>query len=809
MCIRDRNRVAMNFWNHITPSKNANTGDDDNNDDAKLEANATLYELSFNAPIRIRKSGVRITNKYFIIIREGDATSLFTDTNEVTKNYLLRQSTPTMPNSFLKYPQAKLEEKREAQYESENIVYGKTIKEKWSNAPEEKGEKAEQWKIIWEKNPDKSITFDEIKETVIKAMHRIPKGKYCYYIWTADKIKGFLSTVHVGKSGGGSGYAMRADDPLEIDYRWKIVQSGDDVSYLIAKLWSYQMKLDHEKVNIDPNFHPVNWPILNRQNNSKACFIEYYKKFKTTDEIATAKEGRKVLTKKNKPIDTMPNVPKISHSYQSSDLSKHVKGAGKEGTVYETFKIKPRNLRLWQKGDDGDGIAHVINTQELKERDDAGTVMGRAFRNFGFPEPTVSHMSATHFAKGIIEGIRVNEKNKNFAIKKDSVIEEQWKLDFAGEPILKTDQEWCHLFGHGDGGPEVLLNFVSGSKHCNTEQLAIEVGQRRVIHNKDINDSIRKNFKAKITAYLMPNSGLISSKEYSKNELQALLFSGSEASTNLFRDFFNDTLPPSNFLCTSYFQKGSIDTNKWKLKNDCIINLNALVKENKTSVYKAEIVSFKNNFLNHFYVYKPLGRWIRYKIFYNSELIFDHLFDAQSQSFSLHEAQLLDFTVEYCMYNALKNKVNIFDDKDVDCADAMSYYYKLLIGRMRGLEYLNSKEIVKDVRNLMKATKNLGNKLEDLQNQDKTYEEVFDVQFLKKMDNIGKQFNESTNKDLKDQANVLVSFDNFFKENGKRKLSEKLFKFSEQGDNKKPKLEKDVSVAEAINKLKDQMQTTK
>ena len=99
--------------------------------------------------------------------------------------------------------------------------------------------------------------------------------------------------------------------------------------------------------------------------------------------------------------------------------------------------------------------------------------------------------------------------------------------------------------------------------------------------------------------------------------------------------------------------------------------------------------------------------------------------------------------------------------------------------------------------------------MEDLQNQDKTYEEVFDVQFLKKMDNIGKQFNESTNKDLKDQANVLVSFDNFFKENGKRKLSEKLFKFSEQGDNKKPKLEKDVSVAEAINKLKDQMQTTK
>ncbi|EPG75120.1 hypothetical protein LEP1GSC058_0060 [Leptospira fainei serovar Hurstbridge str. BUT 6] len=62
-----------------------------------------------------------------------------------------------------------------------------------------------------------------------------------------------------------------------------------------------------------------------------------------------------------------------------------------------------------------------------------------------------------------------------------------------------TDQEWCHLFGHGDGGPDTPDNFVSGSKHCNTEQLAIETGQRK-----------RKidGLTAKITAYLLPASNI-------------------------------------------------------------------------------------------------------------------------------------------------------------------------------------------------------------------------------------------------------------------------------------------------------------
>jgi hypothetical protein len=56
-----------------------------------------------------------------------------------------------------------------------------------------------------------------------------------------------------------------------------------------------------------------------------------------------------------------------------------------------------------------------------------------------------------------------------------------WELHRRREPAsIPTDQEWCHLKGHGDGGDERVGNFVSGSFHCNTEQLAIESGQRIV-----------------------------------------------------------------------------------------------------------------------------------------------------------------------------------------------------------------------------------------------------------------------------------------------------------------------------------------
>jgi len=76
---------------------------------------------------------------------------------------------------------------------------------------------------------------------------------------------------------------------------------------------------------------------------------------------------------------------------------------------------------------------------------------------------------------------------------------------------LRTEQEWCHLVGHGDGGDEVFENFISGSKHCNTEQLAIETGQRTARRTYgQAGDAVVDPIllAVKVTAYLFPNYGI-------------------------------------------------------------------------------------------------------------------------------------------------------------------------------------------------------------------------------------------------------------------------------------------------------------
>lgn len=94
------------------------------------------------------------------------------------------------------------------------------------------------------------------------------------------------------------------------------------------------------------------------------------------------------------------------------------------------------------------------------------------------------------------------------AFASDKRLATTWGLESAnlrtlsGKPVdddklkarLRTDQEWCHLVGHGDGGPEIEANFVSGSKHCNTEQLALELAQR---------EYRGRGIVVKVTAYLL------------------------------------------------------------------------------------------------------------------------------------------------------------------------------------------------------------------------------------------------------------------------------------------------------------------
>src|SRR5262249_46965984 len=84
-------------------------------------------------------------------------------------------------------------------------------------------------------------------------------------------------------------------------------------------------------------------------------------------------------------------------------------------------------------------------------------------------------------------------------------------------------------------GPEEPSNFISGSKHCNTEQLAIELGQRAARQAYDLDNKL----SAKITAYLMPNTGVreVKGRAWTAEEAQMLNhFNPNELTSNSSRD---------------------------------------------------------------------------------------------------------------------------------------------------------------------------------------------------------------------------------------------------------------------------------
>jgi hypothetical protein len=139
-------------------------------------------------------------------------------------------------------------------------------------------------------------------------------------------------------------------------------------------------------------------------------------------------------------------------------------------------------------------------------RQDAGRVMRALTDYLVNPSnlPGTSTLPATGFANWVI-AVRPPAKS-------NGALTEWQALKGNGSSTLPVNQEWCHLQGHGDGGDERLGNFVSGSYHCNTEQLAIEVGQRQVTH---LNDN---SYQLRTTAYLFPNTPSLLDKDYLQSD---------------------------------------------------------------------------------------------------------------------------------------------------------------------------------------------------------------------------------------------------------------------------------------------------
>lgn len=189
------------------------------------------------------------------------------------------------------------------------------------------------------------------------------------------------------------------------------------------------------------------------------------------------------------------------------------------------------------------------------------------------------------------------------------------KLKLSKQIQIPTDQEWCHLRGHGDGGKERVGNFVSGSKHCNTEQLAIESAQRITTHQPGLSSYILNS-----TAYLI------------KDDSMGLL-AGSHGTQSYISE---DPRP--------YFEA----LENYKSVNKSISEAN----RNK------DLENTKNN--------APVSKFIRYKILHSptsspSTKIFDYVFEGQSEFFDKNQYNILNYTIRFLLdYENFMNELADF-----------------------------------------------------------------------------------------------------------------------------------------------------
>ncbi|MBC1190235.1 hypothetical protein PN434_02375 [Microcystis aeruginosa CS-558/01A06] len=509
---------------------------------------------------------------------------------------------------------------------------------------------------------------DAAKALAHQAACELPKGNYhCFYHDNGGTLMGHISAVNISEGGrGSSGYPMRADRVNEVNYKWLINLPDGDANFPLAKLWSYLFELNPEflvtsanrpkiqqnrTTNTSDAFYPTNWPydkvkkdgFKNPVIGSINSLIQYYKTFNPSEP------------KRNKPLKdpfpprvTNPSIPGYDYKFDIKEIEISV-------------KLDNTGYRVWKKFNAvGEDLTLGVNENE---RVDAGKTMAEALSNFHVypgmkasnitPKITDSKLSATSFAKYVLGQLN------------DNAVKEQWRKDnelnanaTVDASSLKTDQEWCHLFGHGDGGPEELGNFVSGSKHCNTEQLAIETGQRRVSQNKtDFKEVERSKLKARITAYLIPNAGTwVTGVSYTQDKLNKTLLTGVTDHTvkNQQSEFFEkvpNVSPDEYRLKFKTNASGNIDDEALRT---AFKKLSDAISDSATNLdKKKQLFQFRHNLEKHFFMYLPIARWMRYKLYYDGKKVFDHIYDAQSESINLHECQILDYMVERALYIAM------------------------------------------------------------------------------------------------------------------------------------------------------------
>lgn len=522
---------------------------------------------------------------------------------------------------------------------------------------------------LYEPKPAEQKEYYDAKKILKPEFTRI-------YYWhipsppSPPSLESFYVNYALTQRTGGGSLAMRVDPLSEVEWTCNVGSSTTGKATEFANQRAKSIGLAPSDV-AQVGYFQTNTPTppLNAVSSIDAKEpyaqyggIVYYKRFKVNP-------GGTPLPRKNKPAD--PGPPRIPDE-KSLDISR----------LYRK-KVKRKKL-----------------TKSAGARADAGTVMaGEILKQMGkenYPFDR-SKLSATTYVQHMLS--EVGEKPV------DEKFRESWKTHTArGTQLLRapdqTSQEWCHLHGHGDGGPEVYENFVAGSKHCNTEQLAIELGQR-IAGPGDLT--------ARVTAYLFESHGHGDLGGITADVLKAAINQrGAEtqltedATTRVDRIFSPQTNGVSSApSAPSADMDGDTDPTRATSELAAIAETRAPASQagggqrrnvkrqrdkqsttdqnpqpaNKARIdfierIEQEIKAFLSSnpdsraacnlviaALQSLYVPLPIARWMRYKIYHEEVKIFEHVYDGQSESFDANEGNILKLAVEHAVAHKLGGEI--------------------------------------------------------------------------------------------------------------------------------------------------------
>jgi hypothetical protein len=311
------------------------------------------------------------------------------------------------------------------------------------------------------------------------------KSLVIYVLEDAGTLRTFVIIVDSRGFGMGDIGAARTDPASEIDYYWY----GDEA-------FGYSLALDMDRyVGPEPDdFVPVRTdkqgrpyyrccdPGIAHSAHTRTLYptdaeVVMYKRFKGVAEWlypgdADVSDNGLKRKKKNRPYQ--PNGVRLVGLLASRDaLSKDYKTAVRKKRKNREFDEEDN--REVERGT-GDEAAQGILISK------SGTKRG------AMPK------TPTARANGIVEG---SKTVRNFLATR--------KITLDGGK-LRTDQEWCHLLAASLTGKEACNNFVLGSRHCNSEQLAIETA---LLYSLDPVMKADRSLRVKITAYVVPDSDFL------------------------------------------------------------------------------------------------------------------------------------------------------------------------------------------------------------------------------------------------------------------------------------------------------------